>query len=66
MSAYQKSLYLVYVGILLISASYFLQDFNTTHNYMEAWLMQWVSLRQWVLCVPGVVLGMLIAKEEYQ
>lgn len=66
MTSYQKSLYIVYACILLISASYFLQDLSITHNYMEAWLMQWVSLKQWVLAIPGMVLGLLMAREEYQ
>jgi hypothetical protein len=62
-SNFQKSLCIVYVGILLISASYFLQDFYETGNYLEAWLMQWVSLKQWVLAVPSAVVGILFVQD---
>jgi hypothetical protein len=64
MSSFAKSLYAVYAGILIISIGYFLQDFQETHNYATAWLMQWSSMRQWALSIPAMVVGVLIAKEE--
>lgn len=54
----------MYALLLVISALYFWQDFQSTHNYMQAWFMQWFSLRQWVLFLPASVIGVLLAQCE--